>query len=271
LSAHRQDQGFALLIVLFVLVLLGFLINQFLGAARTELAITGNLRNAAMAGAAADGGIMLAVARIEDGGPINGQINGQINGERIGGIAVSVMARSIAGRINPNSAPAFLLAALLRGAGAAPAQAQSLADAIVAWRSPAASPAALAALDARYRDAGFRDGPNGESFASRAALARVMGMTPALLAAIIPDLSLFAPPLPAAAAATSAVRAALRLVGKIDLPGGAVEGPRILQIQAIAEGPGRARAARCAIVRLSPANTGTPYRILRWRARACLQ
>ena len=270
-KAQEAEQGFALLIVLFVLVLLGFLISQFLGAARTQLAIAGNLRNAAMAGAAADGGIGLAIARLEDGGPITAPISGPASVARIGGIAVSVRARSIAGRLNLNSAPASLLAALLRVAGAAPDQAQSLADAIIAWRSPAASPAAQAALDARYRDAGFSAGPNGESFTSRAGLADVMGMTPALAAAIIPDLSLFAPTLPVIAEATPAVRAALRLAGKLGLPGGAVAGPRILQIQAIAEGPGRARAARCVLVRLSPSNIETPYRILRWRARACLQ
>ena len=261
MSPHREEPGFALLIVLFVLVLLGFLISQLLGAARTELAIAGNLRGAVMAGAAADGGVMLAITRLEDRIPMTSA--------RIGGIAVSIRAQSIAGRINPNSAPASLLAALLRVAGATPDQAGRLADAIVAWRSPAASPVAQAALDTRYREAGFSTGPNGESFTSRAALAGVMGMTPTLSAAIIPNLSLFAPTLPVAAEATPAVRAALRLAGNLDLPGGAVAGPRILQIQSVANGPGRARATRCAIVRLSPSNIETPYQILRWWTDAC--
>ena len=262
-SAEERDRGFALLIVLFVLVLLGFLITQFLGAARMQLMIAGNLRGAAMADAAADGGIARAIVALSDGEALTTT--------RIGASTIRLAAHSIAGRINPNVAPPALLAALLRVAGAAPAQAQSIADAIVAWRSPAASPTAQAALDAAYRAAGHAGGPDGEGFAAIGDLAGVMGMTPALFTAIAPHLSRFAPPLPVAAAADPVVQAALRLAGTIDLPGGAVEGPRIVEIAAVASGPGRARAARCAVVRLSPSNIETPYRILRWRPHACGQ
>ena len=256
-----QDRGFALLIVLFVLVLLGFLITQFLGAARTELTITGNLRGAAMAGAAADGGVSRAIVDLADGTAIAPR--------RIGASAVVVSVRGIAGRINPNAAPPALLAALLRVAGAGPAQAQEIADAIVAWRSPAASPAAQAALDARYRATGHPSGPNGTGFTAVSDLTGVIGMTPRLYDAIAPHLSLFAPPLPDAASADPIVRAALRLAGPITLPGGAVEGPRIVEIAASATGPGRAIARRCAVVRLSPSNIETPFRILSWRDRQC--
>lgn len=252
-----------MLIVLFVLVLLGFLITQFLGAARTQLAIAGNLRGAAIAGAAADGGVSLAIARLADGVPI-----GTL---RLNGTDVSITARGIAGRINPNSAPPILLAALLRVVGTSPSQAQNIADAIVAWRSPADSPAAQAALDADYRAAGYASGPDGEGFRSCDELSGVIGMTPERLAKIIPHLSLFAPPLPVVSEADPVVLAALRLAGKIDLPGGAVEGPLVVEIEARASGPGRARAARCAVVRLSPSNIETPYRIVRWQARACAQ
>jgi general secretion pathway protein K len=261
LTTARREQGFALLIVLFVMVLLGFLITQFLGAARTQLTIAGNLRGASMAAAAADGGIAQAIVQLADGGTAGPA--------RIGASTVTITVRGIAGRINPNIAPPALLAALLRAAGAAPAQAHDIADAIVDWRSPAASPAAQAALNAQYRAAGYASGPNGEGFAAIADLAGVIGMTPALLAAIAPHLSRFAPPLPVAADADPMVQTALRLAGKIDLPGGGVEGPRIVEIEASAAGPGRATATRCVTVRLSPSNIETPYRILRWQPRPC--
>lgn len=250
-----------MLIVLFVLVLLGFLITQFLGAARSELTITGNLRGAAVAGAAADGGVSRAIVDLTDGIAIAPR--------RIGASMVVVKIRGITGRINPNAAPPALLTGLLRVAGTPPAQAQEIADAIVAWRSPATSPAAQSALDARYRATGHPSGPNGTGFATLSDLTGVIGLTPQLFNTIAPHLSLFAPPLPDAAQADPMVRAALRLAGPITLPGGRVEGPRIVQIESRARGPGRAIARRCAVVRLSPSNLESPYSILSWRDRGC--
>lgn len=260
---RSRERGFALLIVLFTLVLLVFLISRFVADARTQLAIAGNLRNAAMAAVAADGGVDLTIARLADHAPATGM--------RIGASAVVIDITSIAGRINPNTAPAVLLAALLRVEGVTKSQALDIAGSIIDWRSPAASRAAQLALDARYRAEGLPYGPAGEPFTSRAALANVIGMTPTLLAAIMPHLSLFAPPLPVVASADPAVRAALGLAGRIDMPGGAVQGPQIVEIEAAAGGPGRARATRCALVRLSPANIETPYRVLRWRTGTCPQ
>jgi general secretion pathway protein K len=158
---------------------------------------------------------------------------------------------------------------LMRVEGANLATAAEIAQSILDWRSPARSPGTAALLFARYRAAGLPAAPPGAPLPSRAAVAGVLGMPPALLARIRPHLSLFAPPVPILALADPVVRAAIKLAGALDVPGGTVEGPPVLQIEALAQGPGRARATRCAVVRLSPSNIEAPYQVLRWRNARC--
>ena len=258
----HDDRGFALLIVLAVLVLFGFLVTRLLVAARQQMDIAGNLRDAAVAAAAAEGGVWLAVARLDAGGAAPEEV-------RIGASHVRLATSGVAGRINPDTAPAPLLAALFRVGGMAAGPAQSLAETLVEARDPALAPARLAALRVRYREAGSAYGPPQAPFRSLADLASLPGMTPDLLARLRPHLSLYAPALPDLATADAAVRAAMGLAGPIDLPGGHVSGPPVVRIEAIATGPGVARAARCATIRLTPANVDAPYIVLGWSDARC--
>ncbi|WP_174503411.1 type II secretion system protein GspK [Acidiphilium sp. C61] len=259
---RHDDRGFALLIVLAVLVLFGFLVTRLLVAARQQMAIAGNLRDAAVAAAAAEGGVWLAVARLDAGGAAPGEV-------RIGASQVRLATSGVAGRINPDTAPAPLLAALFRVGGMAAAPAGSLAETLTEARDPALAPASLATLIARYRAAGSAEGPPQAPFRSLAELASLPGMTPGLLARLRPHLSLYAPALPDLASADAAVRAAVGLAGRIDVPGGHVSGPPVMRIEAVATGPGLAHAARCATVRLTPANVDAPYIVLDWSDARC--
>src|SRR5438128_573318 len=65
----RRSRGFALLIVLWVLVLIGVLVTQLTAAGRTELRIAHNLYANAAAEAAADGAINQAVFMLSDPQP----------------------------------------------------------------------------------------------------------------------------------------------------------------------------------------------------------
>jgi general secretion pathway protein K len=264
MNIEQRDAGFALLIVLFVTVLLALLISQFLGAGRSQLAIAGNLRDAARANAAADGGLALGIMAAS-----RGQNKGTSLQRDIGGIAVTIRLASIDGLINPNTAPPALLAGLMRAAGAPAQQATTLAHAIETWRSPATSVAQAIATSAAYRAAGRIAGPDGTNFRTIGSLGEVLGMDQALLVRMRPALSLFAPVLPVSADANGLVKAALKYAGPLELPGGAVQGPLVLQIEADAQGPGQARAEICAVVRLTPANIDTPYELLSRHRTSC--
>src|SRR5690348_10297036 len=65
----RTEQGFALLIVLWVLVLISFVTAQITAAARTELRIASNLMTNAVAEAAADGAVYQAIFNLSDPRP----------------------------------------------------------------------------------------------------------------------------------------------------------------------------------------------------------
>src|SRR5271157_2429629 len=72
-----RDTGFALLIVLWTLVLIAFLVLHLTASGRTEIRITNNLQSNAVAAAAADGAISAAIFNLsapqaEQRWPVNG-------------------------------------------------------------------------------------------------------------------------------------------------------------------------------------------------------
>ena|SRR5262249_24006792 len=65
-SQNGRNRGFALLIVLWTLVLIAFVIAHVTATARSELRIAGNLKANAVAQAAADGAIYEAIFNLAD-------------------------------------------------------------------------------------------------------------------------------------------------------------------------------------------------------------
>jgi general secretion pathway protein K len=141
---------------------------------------------------------------------------------------------------------------LLRAAGASGPQADAIAQAIIAWRSPAASPQAQAALLNSYRAAGKLYGPPAAEFTELGELTYVLGMTPDLYAALKPHLSLFQAGAPDRAAADPVVQKALDYAGATDPGIGNYEGAPVLRITACAAGG--AALCRDAIVTLGGTN-----------------
>jgi general secretion pathway protein K len=119
-----------------------------------------------------------------------------------------------AGRVNPSSAPSALLEALLRTTGSDPESARRLALSISQWvgSTPTAQPQNAAA---EYQAAGLDYGPPREPLETLDELGRVLGMTPAVLAAIRPHLTLFGPAQPNPATADPVVAAALASMPQI--------------------------------------------------------
>jgi len=253
-AAWSRSGGFALIIVLWTLVLIAFIVLHITASGRTEIRIASNLVVNAMAEAAAEGAIFEAIFNLTD--PQADQrwaIDGTAHELVIGDSRVTVQLEDEAGWINPNTASPVLLEALLRVTGSDPENARRLAIAIGEWVGSAPVTRSQDARLAEYHAAGLDYGLPGGPLETIDELGRVLGMTPVMLAAIRPHLTLFGPPAPSAATADPVVAAAIaevRLAGQLASQGNQTPPDVIMvRITALAFGPSNARATRSAIVR----------------------
>jgi len=257
-----RQRGFALLVVLWSMALLALLGAQLTGTGRTEAQIARNLLSGASAEAAADGAVDEAIFHLLAPGEAHWPADGVARRWTIGNAAVEVRILSESGKINPNRAPIAVMAALLRRLGAAPRQADAVAAAIFDWRTPGLRASPNGAKAAEYRAAGRDDIPPGKPFESLDELGAVLGMTPALLTALRPYLSIYneagldtryAPPL---------IALALRDLGMdFDPPSDARQ---TFAITATAALPDGASFRRLAIVRIHGVGDEHPWQILAW-------
>jgi general secretion pathway protein K len=266
-SVLRRSGGFALLVVLWTLVLIAFIVAHLTASGRTEIRIARNLVANAAADAAADGGISAAIFNQMDPSPDQRwPLNGPAREVTIGHSRVALQLEDEAGRINPSNAPPALLEALLRITGSDAESAHRLAAAIGEWVGVAPNPQPQRAI-AAYSAAGLDYGPPGEPLETLDELGRVLGMTPAVLAAIRPHLTLFGPPQPNPASADPVVSAALATIAQTVpppvSPNQVLPELLIVRITATAFGPGNARVKRTAIVRVGENQPGG-YMVLAW-------
>jgi general secretion pathway protein K len=264
---ERERAGFALIIVLWTLVLIAFIVAALLGTSRTELRIAGNLTTNAVVAAAADGAVSHAIFALLAPDPKQRwPLDGGEHDFKVGDCDVSVNVYDDAARINPNVASPAMLEALLRITGSDPATARRLAAAIGAWVGSSGVARPPNALLAEYREAGRDYAPPGQPFETIGELRDVLGMTPSIFAAIRPHLSLFTGAEPNAAHADSVVTAVLAALGKGRA--GATPPPPdaanfTARITAIARGPNSAQAQRSAVVRFDAGSQS--YQVLAWR------
>lgn len=269
----RRNGGFALIIVLWTLVLIGFIVAHMTASGRTEIRIAGNLVANSASQAAADGAIFEAIFNLSDPQPQQRwPVDGALRQVTVGSSRVILRAEDEASWINPSTAPPALLEALLRVTGSDPDTARRIATAISEWVGSAALPRQQEALVAEYRAAGLDYGPPSAPFETLGELGRVLGMTPAVLMAIRPHLTLYGPPEPNPATTDPVVAAALALTTRIgSLPTGQ---PLVqpnqpppdaltVRITALASGPGNARVTRTAVVRTG-ATLPQGYAVLAW-------
>lgn len=263
--ARSREGGFALLIVLWVVVLLTLLVAQLTAAGRTGVQIAANLRGAAAAEAAADGAIHAAAFHLLD--PASRWIpDGTEHVLSVAGGQAVVRIDDEAGKVNPNTASPELLRALLRRLGADSRTSDEVASAIVDWRFPGAQNQPGGAKVAEYRAAGRDYGPPGKPFRSVAELGAVLGMTPDLLARLSPYATVLTDIDPDPAAAPPLVRQAIEDVR----PSGAArrQPPRTVTITARTIGDMGGRFVRRAAVRLGATEKEPLLLILTWDALA---
>ena len=259
-SPACSEDGFALLMVLWTLVLVSLLFVIVAAAARSDARLTANLRGAAELEAVADGAIHTAIFNLmRAGGPTR---DSPPTAARLSGADVVVNVIDQAGLVNPNVASPKLLRALLLRLGADPRRADSVADAVADWRTPGIAPRPNGAKAPQYRAADLGYGPPGAPFESLNELRDVLGMTPDLLAALTPHLTLYWDNDPNPDFAGPVVRAALRDIGVVRRAGQV--NSHVVRITADVRRPDGARAGRQAVIRLGASPNRRGWRVLTW-------
>jgi len=264
----RRNGGFALIIVLWTLVLIGFIVAHLTASGRTEIRIAGNLVANSASQAAADGAVFEAIFNLSDPQPERRwPADGTPRQVVVGSSRVILRVEDEASWINPSTASPVLLEALLRVIGSDPDNARRIATAISEWVGSATVPRPQEALVADYRAAGLDYSPPSAPFETLGELGRVLGMTPAVMMAIRPHLTLFGPPEPNPATTDPVVAAALALSSPTGQqavqPNQPPPDALTVRITALASGPGNARVTRTAVVRTA-ATVPQGYSVLAW-------
>jgi general secretion pathway protein K len=260
-----KPRGFALVIVLWTLVLLSFLMTHMVTAGRTETRIAANFVANADAEAQAEGAVMETIFRLIDGSDGHWNITDAPHLLKLRRSTATITVLPESGKVNPNAAPIELMAALLVACGAEPTQAGPLAAAILDWREPGDRPRLGGAKLPQYRAAGLDYAPPNAPFENLDEMRRVIGMTPELFARLKPHLSLYQPLDPDPRLADPVVGAALKALPVKPPLARSTDGMlgRTISITARVTTDSGGHFLRHAVVRLEPPVTQN-YAILAW-------
>jgi general secretion pathway protein K len=268
----KREGGFALLLVLWSLVLLSLILSQVLSVGRTEAQLAANLRRAAIAEAVADGAVQQTIFHLLQSPPRR-MLPAMQSEVVLPDGAASVVVENVAGKVNPNTAAAPLLSAMLRRCGTSSRTAAAISQAILTWRSPPnqAGDARNAVAAAPYRSADLPYAPPGAPFETSGEIGLVLGMTPALRGCLSPHISIYQQqedPSPAAADSfvIAAMTAAARETGDAIVNDADQPDEITVTITADARLHGGGRFQRRATVRLTATPGGQPFRILNWES-----
>lgn len=184
----RRDDGFALVIVLWLLAFLSVVTLALTNTVRLDIQAKANLHRQAEAEVLADGLVLMVSAKLMEQLAGDARLSLPLNGRaircKLGSDTVEVSAVDVAGLVDLNAASQELLFRLLVGVGVPRPQATSLSAAIVDFRDDDDVPTPFGAEIREYRAAGLPHGPKNAQFESGEELDQVLGMTPAILARI---------------------------------------------------------------------------------------
>lgn len=269
MTARRRERGFALLIVLWTMVLLALLTAQVTGAGRAQARMAAALRISAQLEASADAAVYETIWHMLDGGGDMWQPGGgsyDIH-EATGIVHVDIIDER--GKMDINQVPPGLLAGLFSVLGADSSTANTVGAAIGDWRSQGSPGDAEQSVPPEYRMEGRMWGPPGQEFERLDELKLVRGMTPQLYAAALPYLTLALEQGPWLQYAGPVVMAAIqksKRIANLTVDEPDPRGPVVLRIIATANGAGGARYIRHVLMRFDGTLSGPAwkYRILEW-------
>lgn len=188
---NLKQQGIALVVVLWMLVLLTIMAAGYSTTMRTEIKLTAQQLHASQSRALAEAGIWLAVndllkPELDRVWPVNGTSN-DINFE---GGTIELMIQDQAGKIDLNTARSELLQGLLESVEVEEPLSLEIVDSLLDWRDRDDLTRLNGAEDPEYRQAGYdyeaKDGP----LNSIDELRLVMGMTEEIYQKIYPALTI---------------------------------------------------------------------------------
>ncbi len=266
-SVPRDRQGgFALLIVLWGLVLIAFLIGHVASTGRAAADIAGSLQRRAILQAQVQGGVQTAIFHVLDQGDGYWPADGASHVLTIPGGAMTIRITDESDKINVNRASPALLAALFRNLGANAGMANDLATEIADWREAGNRP--WPAKTAAYLAASLSYLPPEAPFQNQDELLLLPGMSPALLQAALPHLTLFSTAGPRPTSPDPVVRAALRDGGSLQDDAqnlGDHASVDVVCITVSATGRAGGAAVRQAVVSLRSSSSADPaVRIMAW-------
>jgi general secretion pathway protein K len=275
-TRDREQRGFALLIVVWSLVLLSFILAHVLSAGRSEVELARNLRAAAEAEPVADAAVQNTIFHLLDPSPQHWTLQGRHRLTLPGGVA-DVRIENVAGKINPNTADETLLDAALTLCGVTGNARRGIAQAIMAWRAPPSSNDQTGNQTGdqpggSYQAAGLDYAPPGAPFETSDEIGLVIGVTPAVRACLLPQISVYQEnDTPSLRAADPFVVRALTLVAEQTgadnlLTGDDAAGDTTVTITAAAVGRGGGHFTRRATIRLVSGRRGRPFRVLNWQS-----
>ncbi len=186
------NDGFALIVVLWFLVLLSAIGIYMMANGRSETALAHNLLAGARAEALADAAVAQVVFNETDPDPRNHwRLDGKPRVLNLPGGNVTVNLFDETLKINPNLASDTLMAALFQSVGVESGKAASLGAAVADWVGPANKPHPGGAEKEQYAQAGKTCGPPNAPMETLDDLQLVLGMTPQIFAAARPYLTVF--------------------------------------------------------------------------------
>ena len=279
-------RGFIVVAVLWILAALSALVLIYLTYVTNTAVVVAASTDRVQAEALQTAGVELAVYQLTAVNEARRPTSGTFNA-RVGAGSVSVTFRSEAARVDLNSASKGLLAGLMIGLGAAPSNAASYTDRIIAWRSPTE----LGDADPEnsfYRTSGVAYLPRHAPFPAAEELWLVRGIPPVFIERMLPLVTVFsnlasvnildaAPQVVAALPGMTpeALQAVLSqradpaldprsLLGMTGGEGATLAGSRAYRMTVGAQsGSGRRSAAEVVILLLESGEE--PYRVLSWR------
>ena len=193
-SSGTREQGIALIAVLWLTILLTVIASGFAFSMHGEAVAARNARSLAQARAAADGAVertafeLIRPRNLPDVWQADGAAQTWAEGE----VKLTTTAVDESARIDLNTASDPLLRGLLQTAGGLePHAADSVLAAIQDWRDVDDLKRPNGAEEADYRAAGKKYKPANAPFDSVGELARVLGVTPELMARIADSLTVY--------------------------------------------------------------------------------
>jgi general secretion pathway protein K len=193
MSGARFARGYALVSVLWLVVLLTGITAAYHAQARVEARLLTAALQRAQAEALAEAGIWIAAREHYSATSTSPERANRVTRTiDVDGSAVAVTIADVSGLINLNAAPPELLAAALAArSGLEPAVQSAVVDAILDWRDGDSTRNPAGAEDADYATVKAAHGAKDAPFATTDELRLVHGMTPAAYRALAPTLTVF--------------------------------------------------------------------------------